>query len=50
VCVLLEFIERLYAIIDGFNVFVLLEPSGSVYARVVTACVVRVNAKMCVVQ
>jgi len=25
VCVLLEFIERLYAVIDGFNVCVLLE-------------------------
>jgi hypothetical protein len=46
VCVLLEFIERLGAEIDGFNVFVLLELSDSVYAGVVTACVVRVNAKM----
>ena len=30
VCVLLEFIERLYAEIDGFNVCVLLELSDSV--------------------
>jgi hypothetical protein len=69
VCVLLEFIERLYAVIDGFqcvfcwdfveglcaeidgfNVCVLLELSASVYAGVVTACVVCVHAKMCVVQ
>jgi hypothetical protein len=50
VCVLLEFIERLYAVIDGSNVCVLLELNDSVYAGVVTACVVRVHAKMCVVQ
>jgi hypothetical protein len=33
-----------------FNVCVLLELSDSVYVGVVTACVVRVHAKMCVVQ
>jgi hypothetical protein len=46
VCVVLEFIERLGAEIDGFNVFVMLELSDSVYAGVITACVVCVNAKM----
>jgi hypothetical protein len=69
VCVLLEFIERLYAVIDGFScvcsarillkdyvlklmvsMCVLLELSDNVYAGVVTACVVCVHAKMCVVQ
>ena len=33
-----------------FNVCVLLELSDSVYAGVITACVVCVHAKMCVVQ
>jgi hypothetical protein len=50
VCVLLGFVEGLCAEIDGFNVCVLLELSDSVYAGVVTACVVCVHAKMCVVQ
>jgi len=45
-----DFVEGLGAEINGFNVFVLLELSDNVYAGVVTACVVRVNAKMCVVQ
>ena len=49
VCVLLEFIKRLCAEIDGFNVCVLLELSDSLYVGVVTACVVCVHAKMCVV-
>jgi hypothetical protein len=47
---LLVFVEGLYAEIDGFNVCVLLELSDSVYAGVVTALVVCVHAKMCVVQ
>jgi len=42
-----DFVEGLGAEIDGFNVFVLLELSDSVYACVVTACVVCINAKMC---
>jgi len=50
VCVLLGFVEGLCAEIDGFNVCVLLELSDSVYVGVVTACVVCVHAKMCVVQ
>jgi hypothetical protein len=45
-----DFVEGLGAEIDGFNVCVLLELSDSVYAGVVTACVVCVHAKMCVVQ
>ena len=47
--VLLEFVERLCVVIDGFNICVLLELSDSLYIRVVTACVVCVHAKMCVV-
>ena len=39
VCVLLEFIERIYAGIDGFNVCVLLELSDSLCVGVVIACV-----------
>jgi hypothetical protein len=50
VCILLEFIERLYAGINGFNVCVLLELSNSLCAGVVTAYVVCVHAKMCVGQ
>ena len=34
VCVLLEFIERLYAGIDGFNVCVLLEFVERLYAEI----------------
>ena len=49
-CVLLGFNERLCAEIDGFNMCVLLELSDNVYAGVVTACVVCVHAKICVVQ
>jgi hypothetical protein len=45
-----DFVEGLCAEIDGFNMCVLLELSDSVYAGVVTACVVCVHAKMCVVQ
>jgi len=45
-----DFVKGLGAEIDGFNVCVLLELSDSVYAGVVTACVVCVHAKMCVVQ
>jgi len=45
-----DFVEGLCAEIDGFNVCVLLELSDSVYVGVVTACVVCVHAKMCVVQ
>jgi predicted cation transporter len=45
-----DFVEGLGAEIDGFNVCVLLELSDSVYAGVVTACVMCVHAKMCVVQ
>ena len=47
---MLEFIERLYAGIDGFNVCVLRELSDSLSAGVVTACVVCVHAKMWVGQ
>ena len=47
---MLEFIERLYAGIDGFNVCVLLELSDSLSAGVVTTCVVCVHAKMWVGQ
>jgi len=50
VCVLLGFVEGLCAEIDGFNVCVLQELSDSLCAGVVTACVVCVHAKMCVVQ
>jgi hypothetical protein len=39
VCVLLEFVERLYAKIDGYNMCVLLELSDSLCVRVVTTCV-----------
>jgi len=45
-----DFVEGLCAEIDGFNVCVLLELSDSVYAGVVTTCMVCVHAKMCVVQ
>jgi len=45
-----DFVEGLCAEIDGFNVCVLLELSDSVYTGVVTACVVCVHAKMCIVQ
>jgi hypothetical protein len=45
-----DFVEGLGVEIDGFNVCVLLELSNSVYAGVVTAYVVCVHAKMCVVQ
>jgi hypothetical protein len=45
-----DFVEGLGAEIDGFNVYVLLELSDSVYAGVVIACVMCVHAKMCVVQ
>ena len=45
-----DFVEGLGAQIDGFNVCVLLELSDSVYAGVVTACVVPVHAELCVVQ
>jgi hypothetical protein len=45
-----DFVEGLYAEIDGFNVCVLLELSDSVYVGVVTTLVVCVHAKMCVVQ
>jgi hypothetical protein len=45
-----DFVEGLCAEIDVFNVCVLLELSDSVYARVVTACVVCVHAKIWVVQ
>jgi len=50
VCVLLGFVEGLCAEIDGFNVCVLMELSDSLYAGVVTTCVVCVHAKMCVLQ
>jgi hypothetical protein len=50
VCVLLGFVEGLCAEIDGFNVCVLLELSDSLYVGVVTACMVCLHAKMCVVQ
>ena len=49
-CILLQFIERLCAEIDGFNLCVLLELSDSLYVGVVTPYVVCVHAKMCVVQ
>jgi len=49
-CVLLGFVEGLCAKIDGFNVCVLLELSDSLYAGVVTACVVCVHVELCVVQ
>jgi hypothetical protein len=39
VCILLEFVERLYAGIDGFNMCVLLELSDGLCAGVVTTCV-----------
>jgi hypothetical protein len=39
VCILLEFVERLYARIDGFNMCVLLELSDGLCAGVVTTCV-----------
>jgi len=45
-----DFVQGLGAEIYGFNVCVLLELSDSVYAGVVTACVVCVHAKMCVMQ
>jgi hypothetical protein len=45
-----DFVEGLGAEIDGFNECVLLELNDSVYAGVVTACVVCVHAKLCVVQ
>ena len=41
-----DFVEGLCAEIDGFDVCVLLELSDSVYAGVVTACVVCVHAKI----
>jgi hypothetical protein len=49
-CILLEIVEILYVVIDGFNVCVLLELSDSLYVGVVTACVMCVHAKMCVGQ
>jgi len=49
VCILLEFVEILYAGIDGFNVCVLLELSDSLCVGVVTACVC-VHAESCVLQ
>jgi hypothetical protein len=45
-----DFVKGFGAEIDGFNVCVLLELSDSVYVGVVTACVVRVHAELCVVQ
>jgi len=50
VCVLLGFVEGLCAEIDGFNVCVLLELGDTLYAGVVTACMVCVHAELCVVQ
>ena len=50
VCVLLGFVEGLCVEIDGFNMCVLLELSDSLYAGVVTTCVVWGHAKMCVLQ
>jgi hypothetical protein len=49
-CILLEIVEILYVVIDGFNVCVLLELSDSLCVGVVTACVMCVHAKMCVGQ
>jgi hypothetical protein len=50
VCVLLGFVEGLCDEIYGFNVCFLLELSDSLYVGVVTACMVCLHAKMCVVQ
>ena len=48
-CILLEFIERLYAGIDGFNMCVLLELSDGLCDGVVTTCVVCVHTEICIV-